>query len=66
MTPENFCYWLQGRLELNSTHLTSAETDIIREHLQLVFKNLTPTYTVSNVSGVYPKGYLSDGTNTAC
>lgn len=42
MTPENFCYWLQGWFELNETidHREGAtvETiDIIKNHLALVF-----------------------------
>jgi hypothetical protein len=42
MTPENFCYWLQGFFELtNSMELTPAQHDSIKEHLQLVFKKTT-------------------------
>lgn len=42
MTPEQFCYWLQGRLELNSDPLTPEETQCVREHLKAVFMKVTP------------------------
>lgn len=38
MTPENFCYWLQGRMELLPNQApTQEEWEIIRSHLKLVF-----------------------------
>src|SRR5690348_13034760 len=43
MTPEQFCYWLQGRAELQpDTAPTKAEWKMIREHLQTVFVKVTP------------------------
>ena len=42
MTPEQFCYWLQGRLELNGDPLTPEETQCVREHLKTVFTKVTP------------------------
>ena len=42
MTPEQFCYWLQGRAELVSTPPTDAEWECIRQHLALVFTKVTP------------------------
>lgn len=43
MTPEQFCYWLQGRAELQpDTAPTEAEWKMIREHLQTVFVKVTP------------------------
>lgn len=46
MSPENFCYWLQGWFELNDSHIdrlgASPETlDVIRDHLALVFTKVT-------------------------
>ena len=47
MTPENFCYWLQGFLELrkntNSAHdaMTLEQVEIVQEHLRLVFTKVT-------------------------
>jgi len=43
MTPENFCYWLQGSLEiLSPAGLTSEQVTVIKDHLQLVFDKQTP------------------------
>lgn len=48
MTPEQFCYWLQGYFELSSEErpqLYSEQTRIVRDHLALVFKKETPEIT---------------------
>jgi hypothetical protein len=52
MTPENFCYWLQGYFELQlkvggDAHnvLSSLQVQQIRDHLNLVFKKETPNRT---------------------
>ncbi|SEN71653.1 hypothetical protein SAMN05216404_106174 [Nitrosospira multiformis] len=43
MTPEQFCYWLQGRAEMQPNNPPSAEEwKIIADHLKLVFKKETP------------------------
>ena len=43
MTPNEFCYWLQGRAELLPDQPpTDAEWKMIREHLSLVFTKVTP------------------------
>lgn len=43
MSPENFVYWLQGRAELLPDQPPTAEEwKMIREHLALVFKKVTP------------------------
>jgi hypothetical protein len=43
MTPEQFCYWLQGRAELMpETPPSAAEWKMIGEHLATVFKKVTP------------------------
>lgn len=48
MTPENFCYWLQGFSELSSEQPTPEQWTSICEHLQLVLKKVTgPVVTVS-------------------
>jgi hypothetical protein len=43
MTSEQFCYWLQGFMELSnlSEGIGRNPTEIIREHLQLVFQKKT-------------------------
>lgn len=42
MTPEQFCYWLQGRAELDSNPPTPEQWQSIREHLATVFVKVTP------------------------
>lgn len=41
MTPENFCYWLQGQFELHgtSTGLSKRQAKTIANHLNLVFEH---------------------------
>lgn len=46
MTAENFCYWLQGWFELNTTidhrnGATKETLDMMKRHLDLVFTNVT-------------------------
>jgi hypothetical protein len=42
VTPEQFCYWLQGFAELN-THVPNEEQwEMIQEHLNTVFEKVTP------------------------
>ena len=43
MNPENFCYWLQGWLELqNPQAITALQVKEIQNHLDLVFTKVTP------------------------
>ena len=42
MTPEQFAYWLQGFAELNTAPPTAEQWKSINEHLQTVFKKVTP------------------------
>jgi hypothetical protein len=43
MTPENFTYWLQGYFEISGEKtLDAREVQIIKDHLDLVFKKVTP------------------------
>lgn len=54
MTAENFCYWLQGKLEIDGDRtqmLTVEQVDIIKRHLSLVFKNVTapPPVTLPDI-----------------
>ena len=47
MSPENFCYWLQGWFELNQTidhqkGLRQETLDMVKDHLDLVFNKVTP------------------------
>lgn len=48
MTPEQFCYWLQSKAELDPNPPTPEQWDSIREHLSLVFtKETKPVFPVS-------------------
>lgn len=43
MTPEQFCYWLQGYSELHPDEVpNAAQWKSIQEHLALVFNKQTP------------------------
>ena len=45
MTPEQFCYWLQGFIELAGDDLKKLDEkriQIIKDHLDLVFNKVTP------------------------
>lgn len=43
MTAEQFAYWLQGFMEIaNPDSLTRRETQILKDHLNLVFSKKTP------------------------
>lgn len=44
MTPEQFCYWLQGFFELSCPidGLSPTQIAMIRDHLDLVFTKVTP------------------------
>lgn len=39
MTARDFCYWLQGKLEIDGEPkaLTAAQVEVIQRHLNLVF-----------------------------
>jgi hypothetical protein len=44
MTPEQFCYWLQGLLEGGKEKSLSPEQiRMIKDHLNTVFEKVTPT-----------------------
>jgi len=50
MTPEQFCYWLQGFNEIRDSEkvgLTEKEWDIIKDHLKIVFDKQTPPYVTT-------------------
>jgi hypothetical protein len=44
MTPENFCYWIQGLLELTPDlkTLTEEQVKMVRDHLGYVFTHMAP------------------------
>lgn len=47
MTPEQFCYWLQGMVEVDVNTLTPLQVKAIKDHLNLVFKKVTPNYPIT-------------------
>jgi hypothetical protein len=57
MNSLNFCYWLQGYVELstNNKGLSPKQLDMVREHLKLVFKKETPDQDVLNVQLCSPQ-----------
>lgn len=58
MTPEQFCYWLQGRAEMQPNNPPSAEEwTMICEHLQLVFKKETLPAFVPQLPPVSMKSF---------
>lgn len=43
MNSESFCYWLQGCFEIHDLKtLDEKQTQIIKDHLNLVFNKVTP------------------------
>ncbi len=45
MSPEQFCYWLQGFLEISRQQgIDAVQAQVIKDHLKLVFKKETPEY----------------------
>jgi hypothetical protein len=42
MTPEQFCYWLNGFGELTPERPTAEQWKSIKEHLDTVFQKVTP------------------------
>ncbi len=43
MTPENFCYWLQGWVELQDPkNINELQIQEVKNHLKLVFDKVTP------------------------
>ncbi len=64
MTPENFCYWLQGHLEIGGVKkLTAEEVQVIQDHLNLVFKKETPVRQPQGLKNVFGgiEVYHTDG-----
>ena len=47
MEPRDFCYWLQGYMEVRNPQVIDAkEVAIIKEHLDLVFNKVTTSSSV--------------------
>lgn len=67
MTAEQFAYWLQGFSEVGNKGPTEEQWKIIQDHLALVFKKLTPTYSppaappLSPRLGPWPPEFFRNG-----
>ena len=60
MTPENFCYWLQGYFEISGKNeLTEDQIAVIQIHLGYVFNRYgqVPQYPISTIRSGY-SGYV--------
>lgn len=45
MSPIEFCYWLNGYIEMSGAEsIDKAKMDILKDHLKLVFEKKTPYY----------------------
>ena len=49
-----FAYWLQGFAELHQEPPTPEQWKSIREHLQLVFKKVTPPVGIPHIPTIVP------------
>jgi hypothetical protein len=45
MTPRDFCYWLQGAIEVTNIGLVLKHTTVIQAHLELVRRYMAPNDT---------------------
>lgn len=67
MTPDQFCYWLQGFFELKKTidhrdGSTPETMKMIEDHLQTVFQKVTPPFpTLPNTPIVDWSDYTKGG-----
>lgn len=62
MTPEQFCYWLQGKCELDPSMPTEAQWECIMEHLKTVFVKVTsPLKTTTTIPPNESIRYYLDG-----
>jgi hypothetical protein len=50
MSPQDFCYWLQGFSELTDKAPTAAQWKAIQDHLALTFVKVTPPIQWPNVT----------------
>lgn len=54
MTPEQFTYWLQGFMETaDPKSIDEKQTQIIKDHLALVFNKVTPNYTQVDLNKLF-------------
>ena len=67
MTPENFCYWLQGKLELDgeTQPMTVEQVEIMKNHLKMVFVHaIDPSFPASQQEAL-DEAHNGTGTSAA-
>ncbi len=58
MTEKEFCYWLQGFIEIeNPKGITASKLEIIKDHLKLVFTKVTPNHKVPDCQSTENAAY---------
>lgn len=61
MSPDQFTYWLQGYFEIqNPKELNETQVQIIKDHLDLVFKKVTPKRVEFNEANTCHTGFNVD------
>lgn len=72
MNEREFCYWLQGFFELSGedvVDLSAEQVQIIKDHLSLVFKKVTPnnthTYCSPQPNFYFPLNTAHSGVSSA-
>ncbi len=70
MSSQDFCYWLQGWLEIqNPKTINEIQTQEIKNHLALVFIKLTPVVTAPNqwptLPSQFPQTYCNSQANSS-
>lgn len=72
MTSRDFCYWLQGYLEI-STAKTMSETELecVKKHLALVFKHeidpsMGPTKHQEHLNAIHDPGFPPGSVKMRC
>lgn len=66
--PKDFCYWLKGVFEVtNPKTLSEREIGVIKKHLDLVFKCVTDTESVTfKFKDILPDGTCITSGKTFC
>jgi hypothetical protein len=57
MSPQEFCYWLQGYAEIHGGPITAEQWLVIKDHLQEVFHKTTPNRQSNPISPGIPKPF---------
>lgn len=62
MREKEFCYWLQGYFELlgDKAKLTKEQVDTIRQHLQLVFTNVSKDIDITKIPLQGPTRWVAE------